>query len=133
MDITNASFASPLADATYARIVGNPQIGSVLTTLSDLNGWAIALTIFLILVAYDQCKWRRAIHASTRPAHSVYSQLHLAQGFNCWPGMESPLYRTVPLLNGAKMVRICREMGQRTAELRVGFPQASFTLLLIVA
>jgi hypothetical protein len=31
------------------------------------------------------------------------------------------------------MVGIYGEMGQRTAELRVGFPQASFTLFLIGA
>jgi hypothetical protein len=74
MDITNASFASPLAEATYARIVGNPQIGSVLTTLSELNGWTIALTIFLILVAYDQCKWQRQHFACSHQACSPHLQ-----------------------------------------------------------
>jgi len=54
MTSQNVSFASPLADAKYAQILGNPQINGFLTKVSELNGWTIALTILLVLVAYDQ-------------------------------------------------------------------------------
>lgn len=53
---SNASFASPPADAKYAQIVGNPQIDGLLGRLGELSGWQIALTLLLVLVAYDQCK-----------------------------------------------------------------------------
>lgn len=52
--VQNASFASPLADAKTAQVVGNSQIDGVLSTISDLSGWSIALTVLAILVAYDQ-------------------------------------------------------------------------------
>ena len=53
----NVSFASPLADAKYAQILGSPQISGFLTKLSEVSGWTVAFTIFLVLVAYDQCKY----------------------------------------------------------------------------
>lgn len=57
MTLQNLSFASPLADAKYAQILGNPQINGFLAKVSDLSAWTIALTILLVLVAYDQCKY----------------------------------------------------------------------------
>lgn len=56
MAALNASIASPLADAKVSQFVGHPQIDSVLSTLLELNGWAVAFTILMLLVAYDQCK-----------------------------------------------------------------------------
>lgn len=53
---SNGSFASPLADAKYAPIIGNPQLDGLLGRLGELSGWQIALTLLLVLVAYDQCK-----------------------------------------------------------------------------
>ncbi|KAE8450535.1 hypothetical protein EG329_006266 [Mollisiaceae sp. DMI_Dod_QoI] len=50
----NTSFASPLADAKYAQIVGNTQIDGLLGRLGDLSWWSIALTLLLVAVAYDQ-------------------------------------------------------------------------------
>ena len=72
MTSLNASFASPLADAKYAQILGNPQINGFLKTISELSGWTIALTILLVLVAYDQCKY---------PSHkiSVVAAAHINQ------------------------------------------------------
>jgi C-22 sterol desaturase len=58
MDIHNATF-SPLADAKLTQFVGQPQIDSVLSKLSELSGWTIALTLLLVAVAYDQCKSRQ--------------------------------------------------------------------------
>ena len=54
----NASFASPLADAKYPQFVGHPQIDSILTQLSEISGWTIAVTLLLVAVAYDQCELR---------------------------------------------------------------------------
>jgi sterol 22-desaturase len=53
--VQNASFALPLADAKYTQIVGNSQIDGILSRVSELSGWSIALTILAVLVAYDQC------------------------------------------------------------------------------
>lgn len=55
----NATFASPVADASasYASFAENPILESVISTLTGLSGWQIALTIFLGLVAYDQSTW----------------------------------------------------------------------------
>jgi C-22 sterol desaturase len=52
----NASFTSPLADAKLAQFVGHPQIDGLLARASELSAWTVVLTIFLGLVAYDQCK-----------------------------------------------------------------------------
>jgi C-22 sterol desaturase len=51
----NASFASPLADAKFAKIIGNAQLPDVLSKITELSGWTIAFTVLLVLVAYDQC------------------------------------------------------------------------------
>jgi C-22 sterol desaturase len=59
--LQNASFASPLADAKYAQIVGNPQIDSILSKVSEISGWSVVLTVLAILVAYDQCKYLSTI------------------------------------------------------------------------
>jgi C-22 sterol desaturase len=53
---SNVSFASPLADAKYAQIVGHPQIDGLLGRLGELSGWQIAVTLLLVLIAYDQSK-----------------------------------------------------------------------------
>jgi hypothetical protein len=53
---SNVSFASPLADAKYAPILGSSHIDEALATISNLSGWTIALTVLALLVAYDQCK-----------------------------------------------------------------------------
>ncbi|RDW92043.1 cytochrome P450-23 [Coleophoma crateriformis] len=53
----NASFVSPLADAKFAQIVGNPQIDGILVSLSQLSGWTIAFTLLAVLVAYDQVSY----------------------------------------------------------------------------
>ncbi|KAH8659082.1 hypothetical protein BGZ60DRAFT_117024 [Tricladium varicosporioides] len=55
----NGSFASPLADAKYAQIVGNPQIDSIIAKVSNLSGWTIALTVLALLIAYDQSTYGR--------------------------------------------------------------------------
>ncbi|CZR62360.1 probable cytochrome P450 (involved in C-22 denaturation of the ergosterol side-chain) [Phialocephala subalpina] len=50
----NVSFASPLADAKYAQIVGNTQIDGLLGRAGELSWWSIVLTALLVAVAYDQ-------------------------------------------------------------------------------
>ncbi|KAF1992413.1 sterol C-22 desaturase [Aulographum hederae CBS 113979] len=52
---TNASYASPLADAANAHLMHNSIASGILARLlSNVNGWSVALTLFLSLVAYDQ-------------------------------------------------------------------------------
>ncbi|TVY83776.1 Cytochrome P450 [Lachnellula suecica] len=67
MAAQNASF-SPLADAKYAQIVGNSQIDSILSRVSEMSGWTIALTILAILVAYDQFSYLRQKGSIPGPA-----------------------------------------------------------------
>jgi C-22 sterol desaturase len=52
----NGSFTSPLADAKFAQFVGQSHINGLITQISELSPWTVLLTIFLCLVAYDQCK-----------------------------------------------------------------------------
>lgn len=52
----NISFASPLADANYAQLAGASRVEGLLSTLSELSGWTIALTLLVMMVAYDQCE-----------------------------------------------------------------------------
>jgi hypothetical protein len=51
-----SSFASPLADASYAQVVGNPQIDIIIGKLGELSIWTILFSLLLCAVAYDQCK-----------------------------------------------------------------------------
>lgn len=46
----NASFVFPLADVQY--LVHTDILGSF---VDSLNGWIVALTLFLGIVLYDQC------------------------------------------------------------------------------
>ena len=54
MTSENVTFASPVADAKFAQLLGDRLVNGILTLFSELSGWAIALTILLVLVAYDQ-------------------------------------------------------------------------------
>lgn len=54
MSVMNASYASPTADAAFAKIVGVAPGGIVSRLLDGVNGWTIALTLFLMAVVYDQ-------------------------------------------------------------------------------
>jgi C-22 sterol desaturase len=64
----NLSYASPVADAQYAQVLGNPQLDSYLAKLSEISAWQIILTVLAILVAYDQCK-NISISATKLKAH----------------------------------------------------------------
>jgi len=55
MDASNiTSFTSPLANVDLKLPTGQSS-GVLAKSLNGLNGWTIALTIFLLLVTYDQC------------------------------------------------------------------------------
>lgn len=53
----NQTFASPAATAKYAQISGNTHLDGMLGQLSQLSAWQVVLTIFALLVAYDQGRW----------------------------------------------------------------------------
>jgi hypothetical protein len=57
LNMQNATFASPIADASHGFIADNSIVEGVISTISGLSGWQIVLTIFLGLVAYDQSMW----------------------------------------------------------------------------
>jgi C-22 sterol desaturase len=51
----NASLASPSADAKFP--IGLADSNGFLSTIANgANAWTVALTLFLVLVAYDQCE-----------------------------------------------------------------------------
>lgn len=52
--VVNASFASPLANSQYAKVIDNAQIPEAWARITELSGWTIAFTALLVLVAYDQ-------------------------------------------------------------------------------
>ena len=53
MSTLNASFASPLADAAFAKINAAPA-GLVTRIMNNFTPWTVLLTVFLLLVGYDQ-------------------------------------------------------------------------------
>lgn len=55
--LQNVSFTSPLAQATFAKFSDPSVLDGVLSIVTGLSGWAIALTVFLGLVLYDQCEY----------------------------------------------------------------------------
>jgi C-22 sterol desaturase len=56
--LQNASFISPLAQASFAKVASPSILDEVFSTITGLSGWAIALTVFLGLVLYDQCRYK---------------------------------------------------------------------------
>jgi len=56
MSVMNASYASPVADAAFAKVRAIAPEGVVARLLNGINGWTVVLTILLSLVAYDQSK-----------------------------------------------------------------------------
>ncbi|KAF2231037.1 sterol C-22 desaturase [Viridothelium virens] len=55
----NGSFASPLADARMSSPKAGVLDGLASTALQGLNGWSVALSLFLLLVVYDQWSYIR--------------------------------------------------------------------------
>lgn len=53
---TNGSFSSLAANADFISALKLEDAGILSHVYHGFNGWSIALTIFVILVAYDQCK-----------------------------------------------------------------------------
>lgn len=53
--MANATFASPVADAVYAATLDSNTGGLLNQLYKGLNGWSVTITLFLTLVAYDQC------------------------------------------------------------------------------
>lgn len=49
--------ASPLASIKYGAANVAPQIEYVVDYVSNASTWSILATVFLTLVAYDQCRW----------------------------------------------------------------------------
>jgi len=105
----NVSFASPLADAKFAQIVGNDHINDLLTSITELSAWKVVVTILLVLVAYDQCLCYSLICPEPRSHH--HSQLSLAERIDRWPIMEDSIHRTFSPVSEPKMGRIQGEMG----------------------
>ncbi|KAI9645402.1 RNA polymerase C-22 sterol desaturase [Ciborinia camelliae] len=54
--VQNITYASPVADAKLAQVIGYPQLNGYLAKLAQVSAWQIVLTILCVLVAYDQCK-----------------------------------------------------------------------------
>lgn len=50
----NASYASPVADAAFAKINAITPEGFVNRLLAGVNGWTVALTLLIGAVLYDQ-------------------------------------------------------------------------------
>ncbi|MDI1485436.1 MAG: RNA polymerase C-22 sterol desaturase [Ramalina farinacea] len=66
-DVVNGSFASPLADASYAQHV-SADSGILSRLYSGMNGFSVALSVFLVLVAYDQFSYLRQKGSIPGPA-----------------------------------------------------------------
>ena len=73
--VVNSSFASPSVNADYIPL--NPADGGLLSkAYNGMSGISVAITLLLILVAYDQCKL--ALRPSLLPvADMCHSQIYL--------------------------------------------------------
>lgn len=56
MASSNASFASPIADAKYVVPPVQGSSGLLSYLYGGMGGWTAVLTTILLLIAYDQCK-----------------------------------------------------------------------------
>ena len=52
----SGSFVSPLANADFATKFTSDPAGLLLNAYNGINGWTAVVTLFLMLVAYDQGK-----------------------------------------------------------------------------
>ncbi|OJD29314.1 cytochrome p450 61 [Diplodia corticola] len=59
MEAVNASFASPSADAQFTpELRGAPAVAGILgRVLGGVNAWSVLVTLFAMLVVYDQIKY----------------------------------------------------------------------------
>lgn len=58
--VSNATFASPLANADYTA-APNAAAGGLLFRLYDgMNGFNVFASLLLVLIAYDQCECARS-------------------------------------------------------------------------
>jgi hypothetical protein len=62
--LANASFASPLANANLKIATAGSGAGLLTGLYNGFNVWTALLTVFLTLVAYDQCELRSATSQS---------------------------------------------------------------------
>ena len=54
MSVMNASYASPTADAAFAKIVNVAPGGVVARLLDGMSAWTVLFTLVMAAVAYDQ-------------------------------------------------------------------------------
>ena len=54
MSVMNASYASPVADAAFAKISAIAPEGFVQRLLAGVNTWTVVLTLLIGAVLYDQ-------------------------------------------------------------------------------
>lgn len=55
-DMANGTFASPVANALYVTTLEPNTEGLLNQLYTRLNGWSVAITLLVLLVAYDQCR-----------------------------------------------------------------------------
>lgn len=71
--LQNVSFTSPLAQASFAKFASPSVLDDVFSTITNLSGWTIAITVFLGLVLYDQCKYEFLLYFySSKPFVDAY-------------------------------------------------------------
>lgn len=62
--VVNGSFPSPGANAGFTSVLKAEDAGILSHVYHGLSGWSVALTLIMILVAYDQCKRFAAVIGS---------------------------------------------------------------------
>lgn len=53
--VINSNFASPLANAEYPKALEATAEGFVARVCNGITGLNLAVTVLLLLIAYDQC------------------------------------------------------------------------------
>ena len=107
--LQNASFTSPLAQASFAKLASPSVLDEVFSTITGLSGWTIALAVFLGLVLYDQCEFEFlrilfALSYFSILTNGILGSYLMAEGLHCRTDIQNPLHWAVPPIYESKIL-----------------------------
>ena len=126
--ILKSSFASPTADAKYPAVFPSSDDGFLSRVYSGMSAWSIVLTLFLMLVTYDQRKsWGAGIFREPlRRQALIYlcnSELHMAKRIDSGTSIEDSFHRSFSGVRLPEDGLVQGKVGNRRIKLCFRLPQ----------
>jgi hypothetical protein len=116
--LANASFASPLANANLKIPPGSSNTGLLTGLYNGFNVWTALVTVFLTLVAYDQCEPPvRKVAMGDGVLTGRLRHVHMAEGLHRRSVMEDAVHRALPRVGLSRLQQVQGEMGKWRVEL----------------